>query len=210
MTPSDGPSGEKVDRKVALPRPFVLDRYEDESGISGTGIVAQGVEFGDGSAALRWMSEHRSTAVYASMADLVAIHGHGGRTTVRYLPDLFDREADERLWSNHGIGNKRLTWAEAAEYLDEQRRRLQDFVTVLADLDRCEHGRHEGDPCSECGGPSKGNPIMSSSPARSITLVARQIGFGIDGSPVVIPQGRAQSDADSWRVPPSGRSGTPS
>lgn len=68
------------------PRTFVLYRTEDESGVSGTGIVAQGVRFADGTAAMRWVSEHRSTAVYESMESLEAIHGHGGRTVVRWLP----------------------------------------------------------------------------------------------------------------------------
>jgi hypothetical protein len=36
-------------------------------------------------------------------------------------------------------------------------------LRILADLDRCEHGRHEGDICSGatgCNGPSKGNPLL--------------------------------------------------
>lgn len=68
------------------PRTFVLYRMVDESGVSGTGIVAQGVRFADGSAALRWMTEHRSTAVYDSIETLETIHGHGGRTVIRWMP----------------------------------------------------------------------------------------------------------------------------
>jgi hypothetical protein len=64
---------------------FVLDRAEDVSGISGTGIVAEGVMFSDGTAVLRWVVGLRSTAVYDSMDDLVAIHGHNGATQVRWL-----------------------------------------------------------------------------------------------------------------------------
>lgn len=30
---------------------------------------------------------------------------------------------------------------------------------LVADLDRCEHGRHEGDVCSGCGGPSHGGVL---------------------------------------------------
>lgn len=65
-------------------RRFFLDRATDETGISGTGTVAQGVVWGDGSVALRWLTRHRSTCVYASMDDVVAIHGHAGKTRVRY------------------------------------------------------------------------------------------------------------------------------
>lgn len=66
-------------------RRFVLNRVEDETGISGTGVVAEGVVFSDGTAALRWKSEFRSTAVYASMSDVEAIHGHGGKTLIVYF-----------------------------------------------------------------------------------------------------------------------------
>jgi hypothetical protein len=64
---------------------FVLDRREDISGISGTGVVAEGVMFSDGTSVLRWVVGKRSTAVYDCMEDLVAIHGHHGATQVRWL-----------------------------------------------------------------------------------------------------------------------------
>lgn len=63
-------------------RLFVLQRDIDETGISGTGIVAEGVCFSDGTAAMRWTTELSSTAVYADMASLEAIHGHGGKTRI--------------------------------------------------------------------------------------------------------------------------------
>lgn len=65
-------------------RRFRLNRQNDPTGISGTGIVAEGVMFSDGTAALRWCSEFRSTAVYTSMDDVNAIHGHDGATTIEW------------------------------------------------------------------------------------------------------------------------------
>ena len=65
-------------------RTFWLRRDKDETGISGTGLVAEGVLFGDGSCAMRWMTKHRSTAVYASVRDLLEIHGHNGKTRLQY------------------------------------------------------------------------------------------------------------------------------
>lgn len=59
---------------------FILQRNEDLSGISGTGIVAHGVQFPDGHCAMRWNTETASTAVYTSIEDVVTIHGHGGAT----------------------------------------------------------------------------------------------------------------------------------
>jgi hypothetical protein len=66
---------------------FHLHRDVDETGVSGTGVVAEGVEFSDGTAALRWLSEYRSTAAYASMADLEKIHGHNGATRIIWLTE---------------------------------------------------------------------------------------------------------------------------
>lgn len=61
-------------------RRFTLHRADDVSGVSGTGAVAEGVEFADGTCAMRWLTTTASTAVYASAADIITIHGHEGRT----------------------------------------------------------------------------------------------------------------------------------
>lgn len=63
-------------------RQFYLERNEDESGISGTGIVAQGIVFDDGTCAMRWLTNTSPTAIYASISDLEMIHGHNGKTKV--------------------------------------------------------------------------------------------------------------------------------
>jgi len=74
-------------------RLFDLERIEDVSGISGNGVVAQGVEFDDGTIVMRWVTAHRSTSFYSSEKDLIAIHGHAGRTVVRWRvrENWFDR-----------------------------------------------------------------------------------------------------------------------
>lgn len=66
---------------------FQLHRDADATGVSGTGVICEGVQFTDGTCVLRWLTDHRSTAVYASMDDLVAIHGHDGATRVVWLDD---------------------------------------------------------------------------------------------------------------------------
>lgn len=68
-------------------RRFHLQRDEDESGISGVGIVAEGIVFWDGHAALRWRSDKTSTALYSSATDLEAIHGHGGKTRIVWIDE---------------------------------------------------------------------------------------------------------------------------
>ena len=66
-------------------RRFLLWRRVDATGTSGSGVVAEGVVCGDGSCVLRWRTATRSTAVYDSVADLLAIHGHGGATVPLWL-----------------------------------------------------------------------------------------------------------------------------
>lgn len=66
---------------------FFLVRSEDTDPdkTSGTGIIAEGVVFEDGTVAMRWRTKHVSTALYASVADVEAIHGHNGKTVVKYI-----------------------------------------------------------------------------------------------------------------------------
>jgi hypothetical protein len=68
-----------------IPRRFKLVRVEDESGISGVGDVAFGVEFADGVSVIRWSTKHRSTAIYNSIMEIEKIHGHDGKTVVVWL-----------------------------------------------------------------------------------------------------------------------------
>ena len=63
-------------------RTFQLVRHEDETGVSGTGAVAEGVEFTDGTAALRWMTEFKSTGFYESLKEIERIHGHDGKNEI--------------------------------------------------------------------------------------------------------------------------------
>lgn len=69
-------------------RLFYLQRIEDESGVSGTGTVAEGVVFDDGTCALRWLTKTASTAIYNSLKDLEDIHGHQGKTKVMYADEI--------------------------------------------------------------------------------------------------------------------------
>ena len=66
---------------------FYLKREEDESGISGTGRVAQGFVFDNGKVCVSWLSEHPSVTIYDNIGEVHAVHGHGGKTTVEFEPD---------------------------------------------------------------------------------------------------------------------------
>lgn len=63
-------------------RTFELHRTADVSGVSGCGVVADGVEFEDDTVVLHWRGAHRSTVVWPSIADVVAVNGHDGATKV--------------------------------------------------------------------------------------------------------------------------------
>lgn len=60
-------------------------RHEDETGVSGTGVVAEGVEFENGRCVMQWLTGIASLAVYESVAELKAIHGHQGKTVVTFV-----------------------------------------------------------------------------------------------------------------------------
>jgi hypothetical protein len=71
---------------VSRPRVFVLVRFRDVSGVSGTGVVAEGVEWSDGSASLRWFGSCESVAFWPrGVLGVETVHGHGGATVVRFL-----------------------------------------------------------------------------------------------------------------------------
>lgn len=66
-------------------RRFVLRRDVDVSGVSGTGVVAQGVEFDDGTVAMRWLTAHRSTVFWADIVDAMTVHGHDDASKLIWL-----------------------------------------------------------------------------------------------------------------------------
>lgn len=70
---------------AATMRRFRLVRKVDATGVSGTGVVAEGVEFSTGKAAMGWLTSVRSVALYDTIADLEAIHGHGGLTVIEWV-----------------------------------------------------------------------------------------------------------------------------
>jgi len=61
---------------------FYLKRNVDESGVSGTGIVARGVILLSGHCVLEWLTFTSSIAIYKSINDVIEIHSHGGKTEV--------------------------------------------------------------------------------------------------------------------------------
>jgi hypothetical protein len=69
----------------------------------------------------------------------------------------------------------------------------QALVKILTDLDRCLHGRHQGDDCGSCGGTSRGNHHM-----RTGTV----IGYDLHGNHIVMPDRDHKHDPANWRATP--------
>lgn len=70
---------------------------------------------------------------------------------------------------------------------------MERLGALLADLDRCVHGRHSVDPCLACpGGTSTGNPHL---PPGTV------IGYGLGGEsdPIVVPQPGDRNTPEAWR-----------
>lgn len=63
-------------------RRFHLQRNLDVTGASGTGRVADGILWPDGTATLRWRGDRVSTVHWDRIDDAIAIHGHGGHTVI--------------------------------------------------------------------------------------------------------------------------------
>ncbi|MFE2710564.1 hypothetical protein ACFXKI_00885 [Streptomyces mirabilis] len=78
--------------------------------------------------------------------------------------------------------------------IEGSRRRDAGLLAVLADLDRCMHGRHQGDDCGSCGGPSKGNHHLRPGAV---------IGYGLRGDRIVMPDRDYKHDPAAWRVQPN-------
>jgi hypothetical protein len=84
---------------------FTLHRTEDPSGVSGTGVVAEGWESSSGKwVALVWLSDIPSMETFRDIRDLERVHGHEGKTQIvfdtptQYTPTATSKyEHDEHL-----------------------------------------------------------------------------------------------------------------
>lgn len=85
-------------------RRFLLERVEDSSGVSGTGWVAEGIQFTNGIVALTWrvlngepvaIGDWSSTAVYPHLSRCQEVHGHAGKTVFRFIDET---DPPHELW----------------------------------------------------------------------------------------------------------------
>jgi hypothetical protein len=66
---------------------FQLVRKEDVTGVSGTGVVAEGVEFSSGVVVLTWLSDWPTSVVFhdRGIDSVKAVHGHNGSTVIHWI-----------------------------------------------------------------------------------------------------------------------------
>lgn len=72
----------------AIMRRFYLVRHEDESGVSGTGVIAEGVLFSNWKCHISWLTKHTSLGIYPDPDEMMAIHGHDGKTILVFVDDV--------------------------------------------------------------------------------------------------------------------------
>jgi hypothetical protein len=76
---------QRAEAGVPATRRFHLYRKKDESGVSGTGVVAVGAQFPSGRCIIEWVSQKTDVSAvtnYDTIQDLKAIHGHNGATHI--------------------------------------------------------------------------------------------------------------------------------
>ena len=68
-------------------RRFKLARLVDVTGISGTGVVAVGVQFPDGHVHMQWVTGIPNITQALNMANLIAVHCHEGNSIIEWIDE---------------------------------------------------------------------------------------------------------------------------
>lgn len=88
---------------------FTVHRTEGPSGISGTGVIAEGWESSDGkTVVLLWLTVTPSLCVYSDVRHVEAIHGHGGKTRIVWdTPQQYTPTAVSNDYPDHDAHDPR-------------------------------------------------------------------------------------------------------
>ncbi len=135
-------------------RRFYFIRNTDVSGVSGTGVVAEGVQFSDGVVAIRWRTELASTVIWDDVEQAIKVHGHDGATELIWEDEL-DPDIDHVEPEDQGnLGNHDnivdfppLTNPEACDCGD-----VWINTAVVVSNGRITSVKTQGE-CSSCGTP---------------------------------------------------------
>jgi hypothetical protein len=98
-----------------LPFVLVLVRDIDVSGVSGVGVVVNGIQFPDGHVAIHWTgSKWPTTTGHTCMESVTDTHGHEGATRVVWEPRSIPRAKYGEVWP------ELVGWVQAAQEDGEQ------------------------------------------------------------------------------------------
>jgi len=93
-------------------RRFVLLRERDITGVSGTGIVADGVQWPDGRVTIMWRGDRPSEVSWQSIEHAEAVHGHDGASRIVWV----DRDEPDGVMLLLRINNRMANWTPVQVY----------------------------------------------------------------------------------------------
>ena len=68
-----------------MPRIFNLVREVDSTGLSGTGIVAQGIQFDNGNVVVCWLLNISSIVLFENLEDFKSVSCSHSRSEVKFI-----------------------------------------------------------------------------------------------------------------------------
>lgn len=68
---------------------FVIKRIEDNTGLSGTGIVADGVEFDDGQVVLKWRGEISTIVIHKNLENVKKLSCSHSKSEIVFMIPLY-------------------------------------------------------------------------------------------------------------------------
>jgi len=78
-------------------RRFYLIRNEDPSGVSGVGIIIEGVCFSDWTCHIHWLTKLQSEGRFPNPDEMMKIHGHDGKTVLYWIDEEPSKPTDVAL-----------------------------------------------------------------------------------------------------------------
>ena len=121
-------------------RRFLVVRKEDETGISGTGTVAEGVVFWDGTCVIKWTTDTSSLGIYKSHVEMIHLHGHEGKTFIQWIDAKHEevRKEDKPNAKEEKKEVKEKALAIVAEQLTKVNGALEEIKLHEAEQDEAE------------------------------------------------------------------------
>lgn len=107
-------------------RRFHIKRDIDVSGISGTGIVADGIQWHDGMCTIHWRGKHPTDNTHLSLQSVMDIHCHEGASKIIfddvYVNDMNDVDISNDLTVVDVRVRAEKTFDELLSYADSKKK----------------------------------------------------------------------------------------